>query len=64
MFRNYSLPYNVQSEYMGGSANKVWEAVRASSSAPTYFEECKLGDYLHQVIKHYLKLKLEDFKIV
>lgn len=49
VFRNYSLPYNVQSEYMGGTSSKVWEAVRASSSAPAYFEECKLGEFLHQV---------------
>lgn len=49
VFRNYCLPYNFRSEYMGGIKHKVWEAVRASSSAPTYFEECKLGDLLHQV---------------
>lgn len=48
VFRNYCLPYNFRSEYMGGIKHKVWEAVRASSSAPTYFEECKLGDLLHQ----------------
>lgn len=38
--------------YCGTHSAKVWEAVRASSAAPTYFEEFKLGDYLHQVGKY------------
>ncbi|XP_071654074.1 calcium-independent phospholipase A2-gamma isoform X1 [Temnothorax longispinosus] len=48
VFRNYTFPHGVESQYMGSHKYKLWEAVRASAAAPSYFEEYKYGDYLHQ----------------
>lgn len=49
IFRNYTLSYKIQSQYFGSHQYALWEAARASAAAPSYFEECKLGDLLHQV---------------
>ena len=48
VFRNFNLPYHSFGYYEGSSKYKVWQAVRASSSAPGYFEEFVLDNHLHQ----------------
>uniref|UniRef100_T1ILI3 PNPLA domain-containing protein n=1 Tax=Strigamia maritima TaxID=126957 RepID=T1ILI3_STRMM len=48
LFRNYDYPYRHQSIFPGSYCPQLWEAVRASAAAPGYFEEYKLGDYVHQ----------------
>lgn len=48
VFRNYTLPHRVESLYIGSHKHKLWEAIRASAAAPSYFEEFKCGEYLHQ----------------
>lgn len=39
----------VRSHYLGDCKHKMWEAIRASSAAPGYFQEFVLGKDLHQV---------------
>lgn len=49
VFRNYNFLPGVRSHYLGGCQHKMWQAIRASSAAPGYFQECVLGNDLHQV---------------
>ncbi|KAL0968764.1 hypothetical protein UPYG_G00271390 [Umbra pygmaea] len=48
VFRNYNLHPGVRSHYLGGCEHKLWQAIRASSAAPGYFQEFALGNDLHQ----------------
>ncbi|XP_022105032.1 calcium-independent phospholipase A2-gamma-like [Acanthaster planci] len=48
LFRNYNVPPGTQSRYRGACKYELWEAARASSAAPGYFEECKLDEYVFQ----------------
>jgi calcium-independent phospholipase A2-gamma len=48
LFRNYNLPPSRQSHYAGSLNHRLWEAIRASSAAPGYYEELQLGDWIHQ----------------
>ena len=52
LFRNYNLPPSVQSQYNGTTKYKVWEAVRASSAAPGYYEAFKLDGYVFHVSEY------------
>ena len=49
VFRNYTLPLGSDARFLGGCNYKLWEALRASSAAPGFFEECKLNHDIHQV---------------
>ncbi|XP_072408632.1 calcium-independent phospholipase A2-gamma isoform X2 [Chiloscyllium punctatum] len=48
VFRNYNHLPSVRSRYMGGCKYKLWQAIRASSAAPGYFQEYAIGNDLHQ----------------
>ncbi|XP_043084724.1 calcium-independent phospholipase A2-gamma [Puntigrus tetrazona] len=48
VFRNYRLPLGERSHYHGSCRHRLWEALRASSAAPGYFQEFSLGQHLHQ----------------
>lgn len=49
VFRNYNFLPGVRSHYLGSCQHKMWQAIRASSAAPGYFQEYVLGNDLHQV---------------
>lgn len=48
VFRNYILPSNVESIYNGSHTPALWEVVRCSSAAPTFFGDFILNDVVHQ----------------
>lgn len=48
VFRNYCLPSNVESIYLGSHTAALWEVVRCSSAAPTYFGDFILDNQVHQ----------------
>ena len=49
LFCNYTHPRGSVQRYPSSCEHKVYEALRASSAAPGFFEECKLGQDIHQV---------------
>ncbi|XP_039507873.1 calcium-independent phospholipase A2-gamma-like [Pimephales promelas] len=48
IFRNYNHAPGRLSRYSGGSGYRLWQAVRASSAAPGYFQEFPLHGDIHQ----------------
>lgn len=48
VFRNYALPSNIESIYHGSHTAALWEVVRCSSAAPTYFGDFILDNQVHQ----------------
>ncbi|KAM4677624.1 calcium-independent phospholipase A2-gamma [Discoglossus pictus] len=48
VFRNYNHFPGVKAPYMGSCQYNLWQAIRASSAAPGYFQEYVLGNDLHQ----------------
>ncbi|XP_069551321.1 calcium-independent phospholipase A2-gamma-like [Brachyistius frenatus] len=48
VFRNYNLLPGMRSHYLGGCHHQIWQAIRATSAAPGYFQEFTLGSDLHQ----------------
>ena len=47
VFRNYFLPPSTETPYPASSTNALWEGIRASSAAPTYFKELVLDQVTH-----------------
>ena len=59
LFRNYNLPTSAQSHYDGTSRFKVWEAIRASSAAPFYYEDFKIDGYVFHVSQLFLCMLID-----
>ena len=64
VFSNYTRPYGSNSKFPQSCKYRLWEALRASTAAPGFFEEYKLGNDIHQVLeesKTFLKLRSPGF---
>ncbi|XP_035238066.1 calcium-independent phospholipase A2-gamma-like [Anguilla anguilla] len=48
VFRNYNHAPGRLSRYAGASGHQLWQAIRASSAAPGYFQEFPLHSDIHQ----------------
>lgn len=46
-FRNYTYPVGSESRFAGTPDVQLWEALRASSAAPTFFTEKKVNGSVH-----------------
>ena len=51
VFSNYTRPHGSVSQFPQSCKYRLWEALRASTAAPGFFEEFKLGKNIHQVGK-------------
>lgn len=51
VFSNYTRPYGSNSKFPQSCKYRLWEALRASTAAPGFFEEYKLGNDIHQVLE-------------
>ena len=49
LFRNYNYGLGTYSHYPGSVQHHFWQAIRASSAAPGYYEEFKVADGVHTV---------------
>eukprot|EP00178_Gracilaria_changii_P018736 TRINITY_DN5387_c0_g1_i1.p1 TRINITY_DN5387_c0_g1~~TRINITY_DN5387_c0_g1_i1.p1 ORF type:complete len:798 (+),score=107.91 TRINITY_DN5387_c0_g1_i1:3283-5676(+) len=47
IFRNYTYPIGHESRYDGTTEAQLWEGLRASSAAPTFFSEIRVNGELH-----------------
>lgn len=47
VFRNYTYPLGHESRYYGTVEAQLWEGLRASSAAPTFFSEIRVNGELH-----------------
>lgn len=47
VFRNYTYPIGHESRYEGTVEAQLWEGLRASSAAPTFFSEIRVNGELH-----------------
>lgn len=48
VFSNYTRPLGSVSQFPQSCKYRIWEALRASTAAPGFFEEFKLGKNIHQ----------------